>query len=509
MQDILYLITFSVLSAWFYNKNDELIRPRIGQSFLISFAIYLVHTIFFFEKASLFSTSGHILLLFAAGFFVNSFSANRIAFLLTFSLLVFSYIYSFTSFFPIDSDALSDDSTTINTVIPVDEKAEFIIGVRSDDEFRSLPKNIISKSAIYRPIYDITTSENIQWYTIDVAEDQSNEYYFSILKNNVNLTYLEWNESISCPSSPPPLFQSNKKIQTRQITNDPLMGEMWHLNQFDYSTYYELLHQLQPQKKVQVAIIDTGVDRKHEDLQDAYRSVNPESDEDPIGHGTHCAGIVAATSNNGIGIASLSSKGLLQISSYRVFNNAGFTSQGKILEAIYKAVDSGADIISMSLGGPSNDKSQKAYQMAIDYANSKKVIVIAAAGNENINATRRVPAGIDGVICVGALDTNGQKASFSNTLDDIKYGLWAPGVQILSTLPGNTYGKQSGTSMATPFVAGLAAIVKVRYPSYNIDEVFDALTQNPDKEDVTKLTKQEVHPVHIVKNLIQPSNIWQ
>ena len=94
---------------------------------------------------------------------------------------------------------------------------------------------------------------------------------------------------------------------------------------------------------------------------------------------------------------------MVEISSIQVSNRMGFTSQAKIIKAIYMAVDKGLDVISMSLGGPSNDQSQRAYQSAIDYANKHQVIVVAAAGNENICASKRVPAGIDGLICVGAI----------------------------------------------------------------------------------------------------------
>ena len=93
----------------------------------------------------------------------------------------------------------------------------------------------------------------------------------------------------------------------------------------------------------------------------------------------------------------------------------------------------------MSLGGYSNDERQKAYAEAIKYAKRSGVIIVAAAGNENRNAKNHVPAGCEGVIAVAAIDDQLEKATFSNFISDLKMGIAAPGVGILSTVPGNKY----------------------------------------------------------------------
>ncbi|MEM6726808.1 MAG: S8 family serine peptidase, partial [Bacteroidota bacterium] len=231
--------------------------------------------------------------------------------------------------------------------------------------------------------------------------------------------------------------------------NDPEIGNLWGFDKMNIDQLINLIKtdEIKPKRKAVIAILDTGVDSKHEDIKDNYTSFARKFDDDPHSHGTHCAGIAAAVSNNGKGIASFSTENqFVQVSSVKVLNSYGMGSQRSIINGILKAADNKADVISMSLGGPSNDKKQKAYEKAIRYANQRGAIVVAAAGNENINAITRSPANVDGVIAVSAIDQNLNKATFSNEVQDLRMGIAAPGVNIYSTIPDNKYAFYNGTS---------------------------------------------------------------
>lgn len=200
---------------------------------------------------------------------------------------------------------------------------------------------------------------------------------------------------------------------------------------------------------VLVAVIDTGVDCSHPDYVCG-------GDIDLIGsgsrnmHATHVAGIVAALRNQ-VGV--LGTAPAAKILSVRVLDTNGSGNMSVIAQGIVKAADAGAKVLNLSLGGPGTSSTMA---QAVQYAISRGAVVIAAAGNSN-SGSPFSPACEPGVLAVGAIDQNNQKASFSNFGACVRIA--APGVSILSTLPNNQYGSLSGTSMASPFVAGVAALV--------------------------------------------------
>lgn len=209
---------------------------------------------------------------------------------------------------------------------------------------------------------------------------------------------------------------------------------------------------------VVVAICDSGVDYEHLDLIDnIVREGNrdftgsPSGFKDLNGHGTHCAGIAAAGANgNGlIGIAPLA-----KILVVKVLNDQGSGASRWIANGIRHAADNGADIISLSLGGPSPDNLTRS---AIQYAVSRGCWVTCAGGNDS-GPAENFPGHYPESVAVAATDRNDRRASFStiNRENDIA----APGVSIMSTLPKNRYGSMSGTSMSCPGVAGCLALVR-------------------------------------------------
>ncbi|MFC0015454.1 MULTISPECIES: S8 family peptidase [Allobacillus] len=211
---------------------------------------------------------------------------------------------------------------------------------------------------------------------------------------------------------------------------------------------------------VKVAVLDTGIDRSHSDLNvaggfSAYDSgANADPYNDGSGHGTHVAGTIAAQDNN-LGVLGVTPN--VELYAVKVLDNQGSGTYADIAEGIEWAIQNNMDVINMSLGGSSSSSILKEYS---DLAYDSGILVVAAAGNEGSFLwfdTVGYPAAYDSVVAVAAVDENNQRGSFSSVGSQVE--LSAPGVQILSTVPGNGYDSYNGTSMASPHVAGVAAQV--------------------------------------------------
>ena len=236
---------------------------------------------------------------------------------------------------------------------------------------------------------------------------------------------------------------------------------------------------------INIAILDSGVDLDHPDLANKVISnINFSSSatvDDVYGHGTHVAGIAAAMTDNSIGVAGLGYSSTIM--NVKVLGDSGSGSYSGVASGIIWAADNGAEVINMSLGGSSGSST---LEDAVNYAWSEGVVVVASAGNSG-STTPSYPAYYTNCIAVAATDANDAKASWSN------YGDWvdvaAPGVSIYSTLKDNGYGYKSGTSMASPHVAGLAALVFTTVSDTNgdgklNDEVRSQIEANCDDIDV-------------------------
>jgi subtilisin family serine protease len=251
--------------------------------------------------------------------------------------------------------------------------------------------------------------------------------------------------------------------------------------------------------EVVVAVLDSGVDYTHEDLitnmwmrpadvgpyQDSelgtvddthgFNAVDNASDPmDDNGHGTHCAGIIGAEGENNLGIAGVNWK--VRIMPLKFMNAGGFGSTKDAIEAINYVIDrkkAGVNVRIISASWGSTQKS-RALETAIRKAGENGILFIAAAGNASTDNDRRphYPSSYDlpSVISVAALDRNDRLATFSN-FGAKSVAVAAPGVDILSTWLNDQYEEKSGTSMATPVVSGVAALIVAQNPRITVAEL--------------------------------------
>jgi len=291
--------------------------------------------------------------------------------------------------------------------------------------------------------------------------------------------------------------EPNRYRQAYVVPNDPMFTQQWGLTRINCPDAWD---RTTGSAAVTVAVVDTGIDLNHpelaplliagQDLVDWAPGSVPQAGwvfegdfmgvdatpQDEVGHGTHVAGTIACLSNNGTGVAGVTwSSRLMPV---RVLARSretatgrisGFGSSANIAAGIRWAADHGAQIINMSLGGYGDAQVERE---AVAYAIARGVVVVAAMGNDN-TAAPSYPAAYPDVIAVAATDASDHRASFSNT------GAWidvsGPGVQVQSTYWDNTYASLSGTSMATPHVAGVAALILAVAPTTSAAQVANIL----------------------------------
>lgn len=219
---------------------------------------------------------------------------------------------------------------------------------------------------------------------------------------------------------------------------------------------------------VKVAVIDTGIDINHQDLV-IYGGVNyvakARSYDDDNGHGTHVAGIIAAT-NNEEGVVGVAFESKLYAVKALDRRGSGYLSD--VIRGIEWSIENQMDVINMSLG---SDNPSISLENVLDYAKSQGLIVIAAAGNDS--SAVDYPGAYSSTIAVGAVDNTLALANFSSNGPEVD--IVAPGVNIYSTYKSGAYRTLNGTSMATPYIAGLAAMYKQKNPSATLAEFRNAL----------------------------------
>lgn len=288
-----------------------------------------------------------------------------------------------------------------------------------------------------------------------------------------------------------------------RTTNDPDLSSQYGLTKMSAFSAWDITV---GSSSVVVAIVDTGIFYNHSDLVENMavntaeipaNGIDDDSngyiddylgydfysgDGDPVdenGHGTHCAGIVAARGDNGIGGVGIAWG--VSILPVRSLGPGGGGTDSDVAAGILYAAQRGASVISLSLGG---ETPSAVIDSAIDYARTSGALVVVAAGNESVNndILPSYPANseIDNVVSVAATDADDHLATFSNygssTVD-----LAAPGSRIYSTYLANSYALMSGTSMATPYVAGVAAMMKSANPALSYADLKAGLFQSVDE----------------------------
>jgi len=282
-----------------------------------------------------------------------------------------------------------------------------------------------------------------------------------------NLSFL-WNEAQAAGLAR--YMEPNMVFKAQFVPNDPYYSNQWALPKIQADWVW---NKTTGNSSIIVAVIDTGIDYNHPDLKNNYVPLGYDwvnNDNDPLddnGHGTHVSGIIGAELNNTVGIAGIAQ---VSIMAEKALNSTGWGFETDLANAIFDAVLEGARILSNSWGGGFDSS---LIHDAVQYAYENGVLVLAAAGNSNANS-KVYPAAYDEVVAVAATNQLDNKAAFSN------WGSWiavsAPGVNVYSTMPtyhvvlndvgySMNYGYMSGTSMACPQAAGVAALIWSRFPN--------------------------------------------
>jgi subtilisin family serine protease len=297
-------------------------------------------------------------------------------------------------------------------------------------------------------------------------------------------------ESASRPEVLPPAADVNPPVA------DPRMDELYGIKMIQAPEVWD--QNTKGSRNITVAVIDTGIDYNNEDLSgNVWRNPNPSEQNDIVGfdfihndglpfddnsHGTHTAGTIGGVGGNGKGVSGVMQKVLIMGVKFLSGRGSGTTADA--VKSIDYAINKGAKVLSNSWGGTA-DKDNDMLEQAIQRAEQKDVLFIAAAGNESTNNDtsdqRSFPASFttENMISVAATDSMDRLASFSNYGEKTTH-LAAPGVDILSSVPGNGYKKYSGTSMACPHVAGAAAMVWSKHPHWTYKQVKAALLNSVD-----------------------------
>ena len=271
-------------------------------------------------------------------------------------------------------------------------------------------------------------------------------------------------------------------VHALDLPNDQYFGNQYGMNKIQAPAAWSTTH---GSGNVKIAILDCGIYEAHPDLagkvvahQDFTGSAN--GTDDRCNHGTHVAGIASAATNNATGVAGLGYN--TKLLNGKILSDSGIGYDTQIADGIRWATDNGANVINMSLGG--SGACSQVFQDAIDYAWGKNVVVVAAAGNNGGNVPFQ-PANCAHVLAVASTDANDARSGFSN------FGPWvqvaAPGSAIYSTVNptlsqngGSAYAYFSGTSMATPHVAGLAALVWATAWGTSADAVVQRIEKSAD-----------------------------
>jgi subtilisin family serine protease len=248
-------------------------------------------------------------------------------------------------------------------------------------------------------------------------------------------------------------------------TNDPWRPSQWALNQFNFESLWSNSNG----SGVCVAVVDSGIAVSHIDLAGKVAASADWSGEGVTSYGdhaTHVAGIIAATPNNGLGTVG-AAPGVTLLNAKALTAVAGTGTTTGVAQAITWAVDNGAEVINISIGGSAGSS---ALLSAVNYAQSNDVVLVASGGNEGLTGSSPSwPAAYDWPIATASITDTGALSAFSTRASYIDVA--APGSSILSTITLNRFAYMSGTSMAAPHVTALAALARAAHPTESAAQI--------------------------------------
>ena len=341
---------------------------------------------------------------------------------------------------------------------------ELLVGVADDAEMSEVESQAVSTAAATargrgrgRGQPSVThRNETLEYFAVELPEqasDRAREAIREAMERRPGVDYAE----------------ENVTVETMEAPNDPQYDTQYAPQQVNAESAWDTTF---GDTDVTVAVIDTGAAYGHEDLDALYRDdpgydfVSEDGDPYPDSgaeHGTHVSGCASADTDNGVGVAGVTDATIINA---RTLGGSGGGSLSDVADGVQWAADQGADIINMSLGGGGYTQTMK---NAVQYAyDQNDVLILCAAGNSSTSPVS-YPARYEECVAVSALDPNEDLANFSNYGADVEVG--APGVNVLSTVPGDGYAEFSGTSMASPVAAGVAALGAAAYPDLSASEL--------------------------------------
>lgn len=263
--------------------------------------------------------------------------------------------------------------------------------------------------------------------------------------------------------------EQNGTYETQYTPNDPRFGDQYAPQMVNAPTAWDTTT---GSSNVTIAVVDTGAQYDHPDLDATFRSdpgydfVDDDSDPYPDDsssetHATHVSGIAAGETDDGTGIAGVSDCTLIN---GRALDETGSGSWSDVADAIEWAADQGADVINMSLGGTSDSSTVR---NAVSYAHDNGCLLVAAAGNSGGDVANHYPAAYSEVMAISGIDSSGSFYTSSNKGEEID--VCAPAVQVLSSIPTDSYAEYTGTSMAAPVVSGVAGLALTEYDLTNVE----------------------------------------
>ncbi|MBM0065364.1 S8 family peptidase [Alkalicoccobacillus gibsonii] len=335
--------------------------------------------------------------------------------------------------------------TVTDSASAAEEKVKYLIGFEEEAELEAFTEEIdqvgvfsVEEQSVAEDTLDIDVDIIDEYDYIDVLAVELDPEDVDALSEEAGISFIEEDIELSIQQTVP---WGITRVQAPAVHNRGITGS-----------------------GVRVAILDSGISA-HSDLNirgGASFVPGEPTTADLNGHGTHVAGTVAAL-NNSIGVIGVAPNA--ELYAVKVLGANGSGSVSGIAQGLEWAATNNMHIANMSLG---SDFPSSTLERAVNYATSRDVLVIAATGN-NGSGSVGYPARYANAMAVGATDQNNRRANFSQYGTGID--IVAPGVNVQSTYPGNRYVSMNGTSMATPHVAGAAALVKQRYPSWNATQI--------------------------------------